>query len=69
MTTSYKAEVIADTSGKWNSNGLRFATEEEAQSYVRDLYARWTLVRSTRVVPANDPVNAVWQDGRLQYLG
>ena len=34
---SYAAEVIADNSGKFCGNSLRFATEHEAQEYVRDL--------------------------------
>jgi hypothetical protein len=53
---SYAAEVIADSSGKWVGNGLRFATEEEAEVYVQALMMRWTAVRDTRVVPSSDPV-------------
>lgn len=53
---SYKVEVIADSSGTWAGNGLRFATEEEAAAYAVDLASRWTLVRETRVVPSDDPV-------------
>ena len=56
MSKSYKAEVIADSSGTWCGNGLRFATEAEAQAYVKDLEWRWTSVRETRVVPCDDPV-------------
>ena len=56
-TMSYKAEVIADSSGEWTSNALRFATREEAEAYVFDLAMRWTLVRETRVVESSDPVN------------
>ena len=56
---SYAAEVIADDSGKWVGNGLRFATEEEAQAYATNLMMRWTAVRDTRVVPSSDPVTAV----------
>jgi hypothetical protein len=55
---SYAPEVIADNSGKWCGNGLRFATMEEAEHYVKDLSWRWTLVRDTRVVMSSDPVNA-----------
>jgi len=54
---SYAAEVIADDSGKWVSNGLRFATAAEAKAYVMDLYSRWTAVRKYRVVPSLDPVS------------
>ena len=55
--TSWKAEVIADNSGKWCSNALRFATKQEAEDYVLDLSWRWTLVRETRVVESDEPVN------------
>lgn len=55
-TTSYKPEVIADNSGHWSSNSLRFASEQEAQEYVDDLARRWTLVTGTRVSPSTDPV-------------
>lgn len=54
---SFKAEVIADNSGKWVGNSLRFATREEAERYVADLFMRWTLVRETRVVESDEPVN------------
>jgi len=54
---SWKPEVIADSSGQWCGNALRFATREEAESNVRDLSNRWMLVRETRVVESDDPVN------------
>jgi hypothetical protein len=57
MSQSYKAEVIADHTGKWCGNALRFATEAEAQRYVDDLEFRWTAVRETRVVASEDPPN------------
>jgi hypothetical protein len=52
---SWKAEVIADGSGKWCSNALRFATREEAEVYLRDLAWRWTAVRETRATECSDP--------------
>jgi hypothetical protein len=65
---SYKPEVIADSSGKWVSNALRFATREEAEAQVHDLMMRWTLVRDTRVVESDDPVNYRYniQSGHLE---
>ncbi len=69
---SWKAEVIADSSGKWVGNGLCFATEDEAQAYVKDLMWRWSAVRETRVVKCAEPVNHAWVDGlgaqRLEKL-
>jgi len=61
---SYKVEVIADGSGTWCSNALRFATEEEAKIYGADLHNRWLAVREWRVAPADEPVNE-----RLTYDG
>lgn len=46
----YKIEVIADQTGQWTGNGLRFESYEEAQVYAIDLQARWTAVRDWRVV-------------------
>jgi len=49
--TRYRAEVIADNSGKWCGNALTFETESEAERYAQDLAMRWTMVRDWRVVP------------------
>lgn len=54
---SFAVEVIADNSGQWCGNGLRFATREAGVEYAKDLYSRWTAVREYRVVPSLDPVN------------
>jgi hypothetical protein len=55
---SFKPEVIADNSGQWSANALRFATEAEAKLWNSDLALRWTAVRDTRVVECDDPVTA-----------
>jgi hypothetical protein len=57
---SFAAEVIADNSGTWCGNGLRFVTRDQAEAYARDLFSRWTLVREWRVVESTDEPN---QDG------
>lgn len=46
----YRVEVIADNSGKWCGNGLRFDSVEKAAAYAQDLFMRWTAVRQWRVV-------------------
>ncbi len=53
---SFKAEVIADSSGKWCSNALRFATRAQAEDYGRSLRARWMAVREMRVTECDEPV-------------
>ncbi len=62
---SWRPEVIADNSGQWTPNGLRFATKEEAEANVYDLSMRWFLVRETRVTESDDPVNYRYVDGKL----
>jgi hypothetical protein len=59
---SYKAEVIADSSGEWVANALRFPTREMAEKYGADLSMRWTAVREWRVVESEDPV-MYYEDG------
>lgn len=49
-TGQFKVEVIADDSGKWCSNALRFDSQEAAAEHGRDLFGRWTAVREYRVV-------------------
>jgi hypothetical protein len=56
---SWKPEVIADSTGKWCGNGLRFATHQEAQANALNLAMRWTAVRAIRAVESDDPVNAL----------
>lgn len=63
---SFKAEVIADSSGKWCGNALRFATAIEATAYASDLSTRWTAVRDKRVVESEDLVTARIVNNRLQ---
>jgi len=65
---SYKAEVIADSSGKFAGNGLRFATEAEAEAYAADLASRWLLVTDTRVVESDDAVNYELVDGAIRRI-
>jgi hypothetical protein len=65
---SYKGEVIADSSGKWCGNGLRFETEDEALIYVEDLVMRWILVTEYRVVESDEPVNYSITNGKLTRM-
>lgn len=53
---SFKVEVVADSSREWVGNGLRFASQLEAESYAKSLSMRWTAVRDWRVVESTDPV-------------
>lgn len=62
---SWKPEVIADNTGNWVGNGLRFATQAEAQQNASDLAMRWTSVRDFRATESTDPVNYSYVDRRL----
>jgi hypothetical protein len=55
-----QVEVIADNSGTWAGNALRFDTVDEAVAYGRDLAGRWTLVRNYRVVRE--------EDGQVEFI-
>lgn len=55
MSQSFAAEVIADNSGKWVGNGLRFATKDEAEKYAVDLMWRWTRGKGNPRRPLRRP--------------
>jgi hypothetical protein len=65
---SFKAEVVADSSGEFCGNMLRFATREEAEHYAIDLACRWTLVTDWRVVESEDAVNRVIVDNTMKEV-
>jgi hypothetical protein len=65
---SWKPEVIADNSGKWVDNALRFETKEESDDYVRDLSWRWSSVRETRSVECDEPANYLWANGKSEPI-
>ena len=46
----FYVEVLADDSGVWVGNSLKFPNREQAEHYGRDLASRWTAVREWRVV-------------------
>jgi hypothetical protein len=55
---SWKPEVYVQ--GEWCSNGLRFATEDEAEDNAYNLMMCWTLVEDFRAARSSDPVNYHW---------
>lgn len=46
----YRVEVIADSSGKWAGNAMRYTTVDEAKREAINLANRWLAVREWRVV-------------------
>jgi hypothetical protein len=65
---SFAAEFIADSSGKYCGNTLRFETEAEAQVYAEGLMQRWTSCRSFRIVPSEDEVTAAVIECKLEFV-
>jgi len=61
---SWKVEVIADSSGEWYGNAMRYPSFMAACEAAESLKARWLLVRDWRVVVSFDAPNA-GEDGRL----
>ncbi len=62
---SWKPEVIADNTGKWLDNALRFATRAEAQARAQHMHETWMAVRDYRATRSRDPVNYRYLDGAL----
>ena len=67
---SWKIEVntAGDPPDAWTSNGLRFASKEEADQYGLDLAMRWTAVRDVRSVPDEEPVNRRIVEGKVEVV-
>jgi hypothetical protein len=61
---SWKPEIKTAHDTKWYSNELIFETKQEAESYARDLFYRWTATESWRVTEVTAPVNYRWKEGR-----
>ena len=61
---SWRPEVIADRTGKWNSNTVRLATKVEAEGYVKDLMYRWMAVTGGGGVECDDEVSHKWTADR-----
>jgi len=59
---SFKAEL--DDGSGFASNGLRFATKEEAEKSGRETFNRWMGAKEMRVVPSDEPVTHKWEGGK-----
>lgn len=66
---SWKPAVATiDSNGKFYTNNLAFATQEEAAESARDLADRWLLVVDHRAQESDQPVNARLVNGELTLL-
>jgi len=59
---SWKPEVLVD--GRWSSNALRFATQEEAFGSMMMLRMRWWVPTDGRATESEDAVNYRHENGR-----
>jgi hypothetical protein len=66
VMASWKVEVKTYGENKWSSNGLRFATEDEAKEAAKDLAARWTMLEHWRTERSFDAVNYKWENGKAE---
>jgi hypothetical protein len=62
---SWKPSVKCD--GVWETNGLVFATKEEAERSAQNLFSRWHLAEGHRAVESDKLVNyTLDEDGVLR---
>ena len=52
---AFRVDVAVAGEKNYAANALTFENEADAEAYARDLYSRWTLLRSWRVVPVSTP--------------
>jgi hypothetical protein len=57
---NFKVEVRVVGENSFHSNGLVFATEDEAKRYGKDLWGRWFSVEEYRIAEVEDAVTCVW---------
>ena len=57
MPISFKVGCKTAEDKNWAYNALRFATQDQAVEYGKDLYRRWTLLREWEVHPSDEEPN------------
>jgi len=65
---SYKGMVKTYGNTQFAGNNLRFATEEEATAYTKNLARGWILVTDWTVRKSEDEVNYTYKDSKLSHL-
>lgn len=66
---SYKVACRIIGESKPGYNALRFETQEEADTYGRDLFSRWMMLETFDVEASDDPVNYELVDGSFRRIG
>src|SRR5258708_3721657 len=55
----------------WLPNSYRFASEKEAETFIKHLRKSWIpadFVREVRTIRSKDPVNARWDDRKQEVV-
>jgi hypothetical protein len=58
-----RVEVLARGEVRWAANSRECDTAQEATTYARDLYSRWTQVEKLRIVPLSHPKGEPYEPG------
>ena len=67
---SWRPEVQTERGGEFATNGLRFATEDEARQWAYGLSMRWTGMLDFRVTQSEDEPNYVMlPTGNIKRIG
>lgn len=61
--TSYCVKCWTSNDVQGATNGLRFATKEEADAYATNLFMRWTALDRWESTETTDPVTHTWTPG------
>jgi len=54
-TGKFRVDCAVRGESRYASNALTFATVEDAEKYAADLFSRWTMLETWRVVPVETP--------------
>lgn len=54
-TGAFRVDCAVRGETRWANNGLTFESEADAEAYANDLYSRWTMLETWRVVPVTTP--------------
>jgi hypothetical protein len=65
---SFKTEILAFHETKWVSNGVRFATADEAEAAGQELSMRWFALDQWRAAESDEPVNYKFENGKSVAL-
>ncbi len=63
VSEKLRVEVLGKGESRWATNAHEFDSPEEATTFAHDLYSRWGMVESLRVVPVSRPRGEHYEPG------